>query len=239
LSAYIGNGVVAMGEFSSINWAQARKFLQVEIHFGDGQWITMGNQQLMSVPYALYAANSQQGPMGEQGPMGPQGEPGPTGATGPQGPPGFSSYSGIKLNVCESRVWVCPEGVNQITVELWGAGGGAASNYPSGFGGSGGYNNGRIAVIPGQSYSITIGAPGASGTFTGTAGGDTSFSTILSAQGGGGGTTYNGSYGAVINWPYNNCNPIYIPQTTPSTANGGRSGVNSRAAEPGFCLISY
>jgi hypothetical protein len=42
----------------------------------------MGTQQLMSVPYALYAAN---GPQGAQGPAGPTGPQGPAGAAGPTG----------------------------------------------------------------------------------------------------------------------------------------------------------
>jgi hypothetical protein len=77
-AATIGAGTAVQGTFTSINWAQTTKFLQVEVDTGSG-WITMGNQQLMSVPYALYAAN------GPVGPAGPQGEPGPQGPTGNQG----------------------------------------------------------------------------------------------------------------------------------------------------------
>jgi uncharacterized protein (TIGR02145 family) len=80
-AATIGAGSATQGTFASINWAQTTKFLQVEVDTGSG-WITMGNQQLMSVPYALYAAN---GPAGPAGPMGPQGEPGPAGPEGPTG----------------------------------------------------------------------------------------------------------------------------------------------------------
>jgi hypothetical protein len=57
----------------------------------------MGNQQLMSVPYALYAANSQPGP---QGPAGPQGEPGPqgdAGVEGIQGPSGTNGLDGVGI----------------------------------------------------------------------------------------------------------------------------------------------
>jgi hypothetical protein len=57
----------------------------------------MGNQQLMSVPYALYAANGPQGPQGEpgpQGPIGPEGAPGLPGAEGPQGPIGVPGAIG-------------------------------------------------------------------------------------------------------------------------------------------------
>ncbi len=244
LSAYIGNGLVAVGEFSSINWAQARKFLQVEIHFGDGQWITMGNQQLMSVPYALYAANV---PSGLQG---PQGEPGPAGPQGPQGPAGSSSFRGVKTQFCESGTWVCPEGVYQVTVELWGAGGGACYRVVGGTGGNGGYNRAIISVNPGQSYIVDIGIGGVNGSNFGTAGGNSNFGNSLSAAGGGGGSeagSYfgnNGTNGAVINWPYENCQPSYIPNQSPASAGGGRYCTNcvvggSIGAEPGFCIISY
>jgi hypothetical protein len=52
----IGNGTVTSGTFSSINWATGSKFLQVEIDPAGGTaYVNMGTQQLMSVPYALYA----------------------------------------------------------------------------------------------------------------------------------------------------------------------------------------
>jgi hypothetical protein len=116
----IGAGTAVQGTFASINWAQTTKFLQVEVDTGSG-WITMGNQQLMSVPYALYAANSQPGPqglagadgaegaMGQQGPPGAQGPVGPqgiqgatgptglTGAQGPQGTPGTNGADGVGI----------------------------------------------------------------------------------------------------------------------------------------------
>ena len=83
-AATIGAGAAVQGTFSSINWAQTTKFLQVEVNTGNG-YITMGNQQLMSVPYALYAAN---GPVGEPG---PQGEQGPQGLSGNNGTNGLTS----------------------------------------------------------------------------------------------------------------------------------------------------
>jgi hypothetical protein len=77
-AANIGAGTAVQGTFASINWAQTTKFLKVEVDTDNG-WITMGNQQLMSVPYALYAAN---GPVGPQGEMGPQGSAGTPGVSG-------------------------------------------------------------------------------------------------------------------------------------------------------------
>ncbi len=80
-AATIGAGTATQGTFAGINWAQTTKFLQVEVDAGNG-YITMGNQQLMSVPYALYAANGPAGPQGPAGADGQPGEPGPQGETG-------------------------------------------------------------------------------------------------------------------------------------------------------------
>ena len=79
---------------------------------------------------------------------------------------------GVKIGFDSSTTWTCPAGVNQITVELWGAGGGAGWSYwmdcgaackPGGNGGNGGYAKAILNVIPGNNYSITIGLGGALG----------------------------------------------------------------------------
>jgi hypothetical protein len=66
-AATIGAGTATQGTFAGINWAQTNKFLQVEADAGNG-YITMGNQQLMSVPYAMYAASSGNGNIGQPNP---------------------------------------------------------------------------------------------------------------------------------------------------------------------------
>ena len=50
VSCVVGNGVVSEGNFSQINWGSGAKFLHVMMGTTD-----LGTQQLMSVPYALYA----------------------------------------------------------------------------------------------------------------------------------------------------------------------------------------
>lgn len=55
-STTFGAGAPVTGTFAAINWGLTTKYLQVEIDLGNG-WIDMGTQQLMSVPYAFYAAN--------------------------------------------------------------------------------------------------------------------------------------------------------------------------------------
>jgi hypothetical protein len=81
ISTVLGQGTAVQGTFAGINWANTTKFMQVEMDLGNG-FVDMGTQQLMSVPYALYAAN---GPQGAQGPAGPTGPQGPAGAAGPTG----------------------------------------------------------------------------------------------------------------------------------------------------------
>ena len=57
-STTFGSGAPITGTFAGINWAQTTKFLQVEINLGSA-WVDMGTQQLMSVPYAMYAGSVQ------------------------------------------------------------------------------------------------------------------------------------------------------------------------------------
>ncbi|MBL0137194.1 MAG: hypothetical protein IPP86_01530 [Bacteroidetes bacterium] len=61
----IGQGMVITGTFSGINWGVNAKFVQVEMDASGGStYIDMGTTQLMSVPYALYAARSGDIPAG-------------------------------------------------------------------------------------------------------------------------------------------------------------------------------
>jgi hypothetical protein len=70
-------GAATTGNFATINWSTGDKYIKVEADpLGGTSFVQLGNTELLSVPYALYAVN---------GKIGPQG---PTGATGPQGIPG-------------------------------------------------------------------------------------------------------------------------------------------------------
>ncbi len=100
----IGGGTVVNGDFAAIDWANGPFFLKTEIDPTGGTYYTIeGTQQLLSVPYALYAATSGNGegpqgpagPQGEQGPAGPQGEQGPAGPQGEQGPAGPQGEPGV------------------------------------------------------------------------------------------------------------------------------------------------
>jgi len=54
VSLNVGAGSVVTGTFASINWGSGAKFLQVLMNTGSGN-VDLGTQQMMSVPYALYA----------------------------------------------------------------------------------------------------------------------------------------------------------------------------------------
>lgn len=73
----------ALGNLAITDWSDGPKYLSADVDFtGGGTYTPMGSSQLMSVPYALYAANAKTGPTG---PTGPQGLNGVTGSTGPSG----------------------------------------------------------------------------------------------------------------------------------------------------------
>ena len=91
----IGEGTVQTGEFANIDWSSGQKFLQVAMDPNGGNaFVDMGTTQLMSVPYALYAARGgEPGPAGPKGDIGPQG---PKGDRGPKGDPGSQGAQGQK-----------------------------------------------------------------------------------------------------------------------------------------------
>lgn len=113
-----------------------------------------------------------------------------------------------------TTTWVCPANVTSVQVECYGAGGAGggtttnSSHYVGGGGAGGNYvKNTSVTVVPGTSYTVSIGVGGINTSATGAAGGATSFSgqgiTTITAAGGGGGFPGNsagagagGTYGA-------------------------------------------
>jgi uncharacterized protein (TIGR02145 family) len=53
----IGQGTANTGAFSALDWSLGSYYLGIELDTGNG-YVAMGTTQLLSVPYALYAANS-------------------------------------------------------------------------------------------------------------------------------------------------------------------------------------
>jgi hypothetical protein len=91
-SIEIGGGTVVSGNFTNINWANGPFFIKTETDpTGGGNYNITGTSQLLSVPYAMYAATSGSSIPGQQGPQGPAGN---DGAIGPQGPIGLTGSAG-------------------------------------------------------------------------------------------------------------------------------------------------
>ncbi|WP_025145233.1 beta strand repeat-containing protein [Pedobacter jeongneungensis] len=85
------------GTIGGVTWASGLKFVKVEIDPDNGTNFTLaGTVQLLSVPYALYAANGPIGPKGDPGATGPAGTQGVAGAVGPQGPQGIAGATGAQ-----------------------------------------------------------------------------------------------------------------------------------------------
>jgi hypothetical protein len=133
----IGSGSVLNGNFQNINWASGSFYIQTETDPNGGNNYTItSTQQLLSVPYALFAETSgsstpgpqgEQGPIGQTGPQGPQGltgTTGPAGSTGPQGPQGLTGLTGA----------TGPSGATgpQGTIGLTGPAGATGSQGPQG-----------------------------------------------------------------------------------------------------------
>lgn len=163
LTLQVGAGSVQNGTFASIDWSAGPYFVKAETDPAGGSNYTItGTQQMASVPYALYAKTS--------------------GAGNISNAPNLNDRSIIGFEF--SALWICPSGVTEIMVQLWGGAGGAGSGSipglcspcfscsptssvavgrPGGPGGFGGYNQQLLNVTPGTVYMITIGSGGQGG----------------------------------------------------------------------------
>lgn len=86
-----------------------------------------------------------------------------------------------------SGSWVCPSGVTRAVVKCWGAGGGGgggiANLWGGGGGGGGAYAQGVVIVVPGSTYTVTVGDKGVgSAGNDGTAGTVTQFTLAASVK---------------------------------------------------------
>ena len=109
-----------------------------------------------------------------------------------------SGHNPQEANFTSSGSWVVPADVTEISVLVVGGGGGgghddAVSAHGAGGGGGGGVcYTGKLAVTPGDTWTVTVGGGGAGGT-SGASGTDGAASTLISgsttiqAEGGGGG----------------------------------------------------
>ncbi|NCA22913.1 MAG: collagen-like protein, partial [Crocinitomicaceae bacterium] len=68
-SVIIGSGTNLTGNIASVNWANGPFYIKTETDPNGGlNYNIVGTTQLLSVPYALYAATSGNGPAGPAGP---------------------------------------------------------------------------------------------------------------------------------------------------------------------------
>jgi len=62
MSLQIGGGTLPSMDFATINWGNSAHFIKLEADFSGGNsYVLLGTQELMSVPYALYATKTDTG----------------------------------------------------------------------------------------------------------------------------------------------------------------------------------
>lgn len=129
---------------------------------------------------------------------------------------------GISFTTVGTTTWTAPAGVTQVEYLVVAGGGGAGNGYDNAGGGGGGAGmvlTGNVAVTPGQSYTVTVGAGGAGGADTrtnnpGAAGNNSVFASITALGGGQGlGSRTGGAVGAA-----------QISDTTAATGGSGSGG---------------
>ena len=118
LTIEVGNGTVVSGSMATVNWANGPFFLKSEIDPNGGiNYSIEGTQQLMSVPYALYAEKAGNVPAFGITPVDsgyviavtqpggtpqtyflPTGGQGTAGPAGPAGPPGNDGNDGVGID---------------------------------------------------------------------------------------------------------------------------------------------
>lgn len=108
---HIGTGVASIGNIDSIHWALYKKYLQVEFDTtAQGvSYIDLGTQQLMAVPYALYAetaGNALNAPKGDNGVDGVNGSNGVDGSNGSNGVNGADGISVTSANITNDSLYL-------------------------------------------------------------------------------------------------------------------------------------
>lgn len=112
VNVVIGQGTVISGAFSSIDWSQGPYFIEIGVDLtGGSNFSILGTQQLMSVPYALYAETA--GNPGPQGPQGIQGAQGIQGVAGTNGKNTLVKTTNISAGVnCSNGGYILEYGLD-------------------------------------------------------------------------------------------------------------------------------
>ncbi|MES2591964.1 MAG: collagen-like protein [Bacteroidota bacterium] len=222
LNLVVGSGTVITGSFSAINWSTGIYFIEISMDVTGGtNYMIMGTQQLMSVPYALYAESSGTsglpGVTGSVGATGPAGVIGSTGATGDAGIAGFTGAAGANGN----------DGVTGST----GAAGDKGETGATGAIGATGLN-GSDGITGGTGATGEMGVTGATGTNgnTGATGekGDTGSTGTIGVTGSTGNTGATGDKGDT-----GSTGTTGIIGSTGSTGNTGQVGTTGAVGNTG------
>lgn len=162
------------------------------------------------------------------------------------GEPGGGATTGVRVyDTAGSYQWTVPAGVNRVFCRVWGAGGGGGAgktNTNSGGGGAGGgYDEAWLAVTPGATIAVTVGAGGAGAVSDGHAGtsGGNSVCGTLTVRGGnfGSGNSYAqpGGYSLRYGYPgfdWSGATSVAIPSAL-NNANGRHAGSPDRGGQGG------
>ncbi|MCB0790174.1 MAG: proprotein convertase P-domain-containing protein [Flavobacteriales bacterium] len=129
-------------------------------------------------------------------------------------------------------VFTAPPGVTQVTVECWGGGGRGGSRNSNGNGGGGGgggaYARSVLTVVPGNNYTVTVGAGSTSNT---AAGGDSWFGTNTTILAKGGSTVaLNSSTGAAGGTAAASIGTVKFNGGTGATVTGSNGGGGGSSA---------
>jgi hypothetical protein len=116
VSLEIGTGTPVTGTFASINWANGPYFIKTETDpTGGTAYTIVGTNELMSVPYALFAANGTPGATGAQGIPGIPGIPGNNGTDGTNGTNGTNGLSAYDVWIGLGNVGTQTDFINSLT----------------------------------------------------------------------------------------------------------------------------
>jgi PKD repeat protein len=138
-------------------------------------------------------------------------------------------YTILSFSTVGMSSWTAPAGITSVEYLVI-AGGGAGGSWGAG-GGAGGFRTASgYAVIPGNSYTVSVGAGGAGGAGSGGNGTNSVFATITAIGGGGGGGAGdpNGKAGGSGGGARGNiANPVGLG--TAGQGNNGGTGLRSSA----------
>ena len=144
-----------------------------------------------------------------------------------------------QATITTSGTWTCPAGVTSIQVEAWGGGGSGGSSSTGGVGGGGAGGsyviNQNVTVVPGTSYTVTIGTGGVAnnnGSANGTAGGNSQFSSTVPVIANGGVIGANATGTGVINTAFG-LGGVNTVGGSGGTVTIGGSGANAAASRGG------